>query len=67
MSEIQFNACIQNEGSLKALQNRVDANAANGHISATPTFVINGAALEPGYHPLSDLDAAIAKAQAAKA
>ena len=66
MSEAQFNACIQNEDSLKALQNRVDANATNGHINATPTFVINGVALDAGYHPLTDLDAAIAKAQAAK-
>lgn len=64
MSEAQFNACIQNEDSLKALQNRVDANSEKGHVNSTPTFVINGVALEPGYHPLSDLDAAIAKAQA---
>jgi protein-disulfide isomerase len=61
-SEDQFNACVQNPEALKALSARVDANAKKDDIHATPTFVINGKALDAGYHPLSDLDAAIAAA-----
>ncbi len=64
-SEAQFDACVKNEDSLKALSERVDRNVKAGNVSATPTFVINGKALEAGYHPLTDLDAAIAAAQKA--
>lgn len=59
MTEAQFTSCIQDEAALKALKARVKANAKGG-VNATPTFVINGKALEAGYHPLADLDAAIA-------
>jgi protein-disulfide isomerase len=62
MNEDQFNACVSNEAALAALQQRVQDHANNDHIESTPTFVINGVALTPGYHPLSDLDAAIAAA-----
>jgi len=34
-------------------------------VDATPTFVINGKALDPGYQPLAVIDTAIAQAQAA--
>ena len=64
-SEAQFDACVKNDASLKALSERVDANSKKGNVNATPTFVINGKSLEAGYHPLSDLDAAIAAAQKA--
>ena len=64
-TEAQFDACVKNEDGLKALSQRADRNASAGKINATPTFVINGKALEAGYHPLSDIDAAIAAAQAA--
>ncbi len=64
-SDAQFDACVKNEASLKALSDRVEANSKLGNVNATPTFVINGKALQPGYHPLSDLDAAIAAAQKA--
>lgn len=66
MTEPQFDKCVSDENSLNALQKRVTDNATEGGVNSTPTFVINGKVLEPpGYHPLSDLDAAIASAQAA--
>ena len=65
LTEAQFDACVKNEDSLKALSARVDRNTKLGSVSATPTFVINGKALAAGYHPLADLDAAIAAAQKA--
>jgi protein-disulfide isomerase len=65
MTEAQFDACVGDRSALEALQARVDANMKKDNVSATPTFVINGKALEPGFHPLTDLDAAIAAAQAA--
>ena len=62
LSEDQFNACINNDAALTALNQRAQDHAVNDHIDSTPTFVVNGVALTPGYHPLSDLDAAIAAA-----
>jgi protein-disulfide isomerase len=64
MTEAQFDACVRDPKALDALQARVEANAKKGNVTATPTFVINGTALDPGFHPLSDLDAAIAAALA---
>ncbi len=64
MTEAQFDACVRDPAALDALQKRVAANAAKDNVNATPTFVINGKSLEAGYHPLSDLDAAIAAASA---
>ena len=64
-TEAQFDACVKNEDSLKALSERTDRNAKAGDVNATPTFVINGKAMEAGYHPLTDIDAAIAAAQKA--
>jgi protein-disulfide isomerase len=66
LSDAQFNACIRNEGALNALSLRVANNVKIDHVDATPTFVINGKALDPGYQPLAALDAAIAQAQAVK-
>ena len=65
LSETQFNACVQDDAALAKLQARTESNAKMGGVQATPTFVINGKALEAGYQPLATLDAAIAKAQAA--
>jgi protein-disulfide isomerase len=62
LSDQQFNACITDSTALNALQTRVAANAKNGQVDSTPTFVINGKALDPGYQPLTALDAAIAQA-----
>ena len=64
-TEAQFDACVKNEDALKALSERTDRNATAGKVNATPTFVINGKSMDPGYHPLSDIDAAIAAAQKA--
>ena len=65
MNESQFTTCVSNPDTLTALSNRIQSNAAIDHITSTPTFVINGKSMEPGYHPLTDLDAAIAEAAAA--
>jgi protein-disulfide isomerase len=62
MSEEQFNKCITDENAIKALNDRVERNARDNHIDATPTFVINGKPLTAGYHSLAELDAAIAAA-----
>ena len=60
----RFDALIRDPAALKALDARVDANSKAGDVHATPTFVIGGVALEPGYQPLTAIDAAIAKAHA---
>jgi len=65
LSGAQFDACVRNEASLNALSTRVANNQKNGNIDATPTFVVNGKALDAGYQPLAVIDAAIAQAQAA--
>jgi protein-disulfide isomerase len=63
LTEAQFDACVKNEDSLKAMSARADKNAKLGDVQATPTFVINGKALAAGYHPMSEIDAAIAAAE----
>jgi protein-disulfide isomerase len=62
LTEAQFNQCIQDEKAIQALNDRVEKHAKKDGVNSTPTFVINGKQLEPGYHPLADLDAAIAEA-----
>jgi protein-disulfide isomerase len=66
INEAQFTACTTNDAALLALNKRVDHYVEVDHIGGTPTFIINGKALETGYHPLADLDAAIAAAQSAQ-
>lgn len=61
MSEDQFQKCVTNEEAIKALNTRVERNAKQG-VDATPTFEINGKKMEPGYHSLEQIDAAIAAA-----
>jgi len=63
MSEPQFDTCINDQAAMLALNNRVEGYAKNDNVNSTPTFVINGKALQPGYHPLDEFDAAIADAQ----
>jgi protein-disulfide isomerase len=65
-SEAQFDACVKNETALNALSARVAANSKRDNVQATPTFVVNGKALDAGYQPLTVLDAAIARAEAGK-
>jgi protein-disulfide isomerase len=59
MTEDQFNKCINDEGAIKALNDRVERHSRDEHVNSTPTFVINGKSLEPGYHTLDEMDAAI--------
>lgn len=59
MTEDQFNKCVNDETAIKALNDRVERHSREDHVNSTPTFVINGKALEPGFHPLEELDAAI--------
>jgi protein-disulfide isomerase len=66
IDEAAYSACIRDTVALNALSARVTANGKRDNISATPTFVINGKALDPGYQPLAAIDAAIAAAGAGK-
>jgi protein-disulfide isomerase len=62
MTDAQFNQCIQDEKSIQALDDRVTRHSVKDGVNSTPTFVINGKQMEPGYHTLEELDAAIAGA-----
>jgi protein-disulfide isomerase len=42
LSEAQFNACVSDQKTLMALQNRWNSTVTDEKIDATPTFVING-------------------------
>jgi protein-disulfide isomerase len=66
IDEKKFTACVNDSAALQALNNRVQTYATLNQINATPTFVINGAPMEPGYHSLAEIDAAIAAAKVAK-
>lgn len=59
MTDESFNKCVNDEGALKALNDRVERHNREDHVNSTPTFVINGKAMEPGYHTLEEIDAAI--------
>lgn len=64
LTDQQFNACIDNDAALLALNTRVDAYARDQHIQATPTFVINGKTYDSGEMPMDQMDKAIALAEA---
>ena len=59
LSEDQFNKCINDEKGIQALQERVDRLSKEYKVDSTPTFVVNGKALNPGAVSMADLDAAI--------
>ncbi len=59
MTEDAFNKCINDDKAIQALNDRVERHNRDDHINSTPTFVINGKSLEPGYHSLDEIDAAI--------
>jgi protein-disulfide isomerase len=59
MTEDSFNKCINDEKAIQALNDRVERHTRNDHINSTPTFVINGKSMEPGFHTLDEMDAAI--------
>lgn len=65
MTQDQFNKCVEDKGAIQALNDRVERHNKKDGVDSTPTFVVNGQKLEPGYHPLEDLDAAIAAAEKA--
>ncbi len=65
LTEAQFNACINDNAALTALNNRVQSYTDKDGIDSTPTFVINGKKLV-GEQTEASLDKAIADAQAAK-
>lgn len=62
MNEDQFNQCTSDAAQITALNARVEKNAKEHDINATPTFEINGRKMEPGYHSLAEIDAAIENA-----
>jgi protein-disulfide isomerase len=59
LTEAQFNACLEDEKAIAALNARVQQAVADG-IDSTPTFFVNGKRVEVA--SLADLDAAIAAA-----
>ncbi len=59
LNEDQFTKCVTDEAQIKALQERVERNARDHGVDATPTFEINGRKMQPGYHSLAEIDAAI--------
>lgn len=62
MSQDQFEKCVSDEAQMAALNTRVQNNAKAHDVNATPTFEINGRKMEPGYHSLAEIDAAIENA-----
>ncbi len=62
MTEDQFNACVQDEKALTALNARVDKAIRQDGITATPTFLVNGKKVKEGEISMAELDAAIAEA-----
>lgn len=64
MTEDQFTKCVTDEKAIQALNDRVQRHNRDDKVNSTPTFVINGKQLEPGYHSLDEIDAAIKAAGA---
>lgn len=62
LTEAQFNACLNDEKALTALNERVDRAIKVDKISGTPTFLINGKQVASGEVTLQQLDAAVAEA-----
>jgi protein-disulfide isomerase len=63
MSEPQFTACISDDKSIRALNDRVETYSKRDHISGTPTFIINGKTLD-GEQSMATLTTAVNAAQA---
>ena len=59
MTDDAFNKCVNDEKAMQALNDRVEHHSRDDHINSTPTFVINGKSLEPGYHSLDEIDTEI--------
>ena len=65
LTEAQFNACINDEKALAAINARWQKYIDEDKINSTPTFVINGKVYDSGEMPMPQLDAAIALAEGA--
>ena len=55
IDDTAYAACVRNEAAINALTTRVASNGKLGNVSGTPTFVINGKALDAGYQSLAVL------------
>ena len=63
MTEPQFTACISDDKSIRALNDRVETYSKRDHITGTPTFIINGKTLD-GEQSMATLTSAVNAAQA---
>lgn len=63
MTEAQFNACLNDEAAIKALDERVQKHMREDKITGTPTFFINGKKIAEGEVSMAQLEAAVAEAQ----
>ena len=61
MTEAEFDACMTNDAAFSALNARTERNSRMDDIRYTPTFIVNGRKLEPGYQSLDVLEAALRK------
>ena len=66
MSEADFDKCVGDEKAMAAFNARVEKYAKEAKIEGTPTFIINGDKYDKGEMSLAEIDAAYAKALAAK-
>jgi protein-disulfide isomerase len=66
MTEQQFDACVADEASLKALNKRVEDSMKGEKVTGTPTFIVNGKQVASGELTLQQLDGFIAEAEKAK-
>lgn len=66
MSEADFDKCVGDEKALAAFNARVEKYAKEAKIEGTPTFFFNGEKYDKGEMTLPEIDAAYAKALAAK-
>ena len=62
LTEAQFNACLNDEAAIKALDARVQRHITEDKITGTPTFFINGKKIAEGEVTMAQLDAAVAEA-----
>ncbi|HVI32495.1 DsbA family protein [Phenylobacterium sp.] len=60
VSDAQFDACLRDEAQIQAMDARVRRVLTEDGIQSTPSFFVNGKAVD--VHTLADLDAAIAAA-----
>lgn len=62
VSEAQFNACLNDEAAMKALNERVTRAVQQDKVTGTPTFFFNGKKVAEGEVTEAQLDAAFAEA-----